>query len=543
MRWPLRGCSPSVEALLEEMNQHAEMGHVACAERCFQALRGQVPRWHLRLLHNTQIKACANAGQLREALMCFSRMQQEGVHASARTLGKLMSCAARGGHVSWTLRLLERLAPEVGLDAACLGSLIDALARSGRAQELSNLVEGLDLDRKAFGAAIKAFAEAGDPQQAAAWLLRMPSPDLEAFNTVLHAFARQGQVEEAEAWLRRAEEADLQPNEVSYTCVLDACAKAGDGAAAPRLLRRAQLAQVTPGAAMFGAAIDACASQGQLQEAEALLNEMQARGLPATLSSFNGLVKACSRAKKATQAEAWLQKAESAKLRPDAQMLNTVLSACAKAQDVQRCVHWLDNMQSRKVQPSAVAFTSAISACGRRAEHRQMAEEIWRRLSCAPVAPDQRLLGAVRQAYGPARAAELEKKAASAGGAGAESSSGGVYKCIHGPRVGPERVAIRSAPSATAAVLDTIHPGTLLRISEDLVPSPPESISQLSTERCWAAGRAWTMTSSGPAGAGLDRVERATRTANWPRWPKGLAPSRAVEIHRLRHEAATIRKS
>ena len=28
------------------------------------------------------------------------------------------------------------------------------------------------------------------------------------------------QVEEAEAWLRRAEEADLQPNEVSYTCVL-----------------------------------------------------------------------------------------------------------------------------------------------------------------------------------------------------------------------------------------------------------------------------------------------------------------------------------
>lgn len=35
------------------------------------------------------------------------------VHASARTLGKLMSCAARGGHVAWTLRLLERLAPEV----------------------------------------------------------------------------------------------------------------------------------------------------------------------------------------------------------------------------------------------------------------------------------------------------------------------------------------------------------------------------------------------------------------------------------------------
>ncbi|CAJ1376732.1 unnamed protein product, partial [Effrenium voratum] len=71
----------------------------------------------------------------------------------------------------------------------------------------------------------------------------------------------------------------------------------------------------------------------------------------------------------------------------------------------------------------------------------------------------------------------------------AESSSGGVYKCIHGPRV-----AIRSAPSATAAVLDTIHPGTLLRISEVL-----GGWARLDDDELWAR---WT--------------------ANWPRWPKGV---------------------
>ena len=33
---------------------------------------------------------------------------------------------------------------------------------------------------------------------------------------------------------------------------------------------------------------------------------------------------------------------------------------------------------------------------------------------------------------------------------------------------------------------------------------------------------------------------RFLRTANWPRWPKGLAPSRAVEINRRQHEAAAF---
>eukprot|EP00913_Durusdinium_trenchii_P017002 g15987.t1 len=44
-----------------------------------------------------------------------------------------------------------------------------------------------------------------------------------------------------------------------------------------------------------------------------------------------------------------------------------------------------------------------------------------------------------------------------------KAASGGIYRCIHAPRV-----AIRAAPSATAMVLDTIHPGTLIRVSEVL---------------------------------------------------------------------------
>lgn len=69
------------------------------------------------------------------------------------------------------------------------------------------------------------------------------------------------------------------------------------------------------------------------------------------------------------------------------------------------------------------------------------------------------------------------------------AASGGIYKCIHGPRV-----AIRAAPSPTAAVLDTIHPGTLIRISEVTA-----GWARVDDDELWAR---WT--------------------SNWPRLPKGV---------------------
>ena len=71
-----------------------------------------------------------------------------------------------------------------------------------------------------------------------------------------------------------------------------------------------------------------------------------------------------------------------------------------------------------------------------------------------------------------------------------KASSGGIYKCIHGPRV-----AIRAAPAATAAVLDTIHPGTLIRISEVV-----GGWARVDDDELWAR---WT--------------------SNWPRLPKGVS--------------------
>eukprot|EP00931_Biecheleriopsis_adriatica_P069399 TRINITY_DN43256_c0_g1_i1.p1 TRINITY_DN43256_c0_g1~~TRINITY_DN43256_c0_g1_i1.p1 ORF type:complete len:484 (+),score=104.94 TRINITY_DN43256_c0_g1_i1:25-1452(+) len=66
----------------------------------------------------------------------------------------------------------------------------------------------------------------------------------------------------------------------------------------------------------------------------------------------------------------------------------------------------------------------------------------------------------------------------------------GIYRCIHSPRV-----AIRATPSSTGAVLDTIHPGTLMRVSEIV----KGKWARLDDDEIWAR---WT--------------------TSWPRRPRGV---------------------
>ncbi|CAE8606831.1 unnamed protein product, partial [Polarella glacialis] len=66
----------------------------------------------------------------------------------------------------------------------------------------------------------------------------------------------------------------------------------------------------------------------------------------------------------------------------------------------------------------------------------------------------------------------------------------GIYRCVHGPRV-----AIRAAPSSSAAILDTIHPGDVLRVSEIIAPG----WARIDVDEVWAR---WT--------------------SPWPRLPRGV---------------------
>eukprot|EP00435_Cladocopium_sp_Y103_P075530 s27_g59.t1 len=231
--WPERsGLQDSFrdyEQLLDKMNQHAEVGDMAGAEKCLAPCLAAMPQKR-RMIHNTMLKACANAGSFRRAVLVFSKMLADGVTPSPRTFGKLLTCAARSGEGLWQQRLVQA-APEVlqvvqplvaqmqnktvampalqsRLDGCSRGALLDQLARQGQPSEALQLMQAtsMSLDQKSIGTMVTAFAKAAQAEEAARWLQKMSPPDLEAYNSVAHGFAKRGQVEEVEKWLKRAEE-------------------------------------------------------------------------------------------------------------------------------------------------------------------------------------------------------------------------------------------------------------------------------------------------------------------------------------------------
>lgn len=355
------------EKLFDKMNQHAEVGDIASAENCLAVCLAAMPQKR-RMIHNTMLKACANAGAFRRAVLVFSKMLADGVTPSPRTFGKLLTCAARSGEGRWQQRLMQ-VAPELSrLDGCSWGALLDQLARQGQTAEVLKLIQatGMSLDQKSIGTMVTAFAKAAQPEEAQQWLHKMSPPDLEAYNSVAHGFAKRGQVEEVEKWLKRAEDLSLDLSMVSYGCLVDACAKASSAQLALRALQRAKDAKLQPNAMTYNAAMDACAKCGNFAQAQEIFTTMQDQQM-VTMESVTSLVRASSRAKRPWQeSEALLcntQHSVASLPGADLRLLNCVVEACAKANAVDRCIFWLDEMKSKALAPNVISFTSALSGC------------------------------------------------------------------------------------------------------------------------------------------------------------------------------------
>lgn len=328
--------------MFDKMNQHAEVGDIASAEKCLARCLAAMPQKR-RMIHNTMLKACANAGAFRRAVLVFSKMLADGVTPSPRTFGKLLTCAARSGEGRWQQRLMQ-VAPELSrLDGCSWGALLDQLARQGQTAEALKLIQatGMSLDQKSIGTMVTAFAKAAQPEEAQQWLHKMSPPDLEAYNSVAHGFAKRGQVEEVEKWLKRAEDLSLDLSMVSYGCLVDACAKASSAQLALRALQRAKDAKLQPNAMTYNAAMDACAKCGNFAQAQEIFTTMQES--EALLCNTQHSVASLPGA--------------------DLRLLNCVVEACAKANAVDRCIFWLDEMNSKALAPNVISFTSALSGC------------------------------------------------------------------------------------------------------------------------------------------------------------------------------------
>ena len=218
------------------MNVCAEAGDIKSAETLFEQLKDRTPRNMQRMLFNTVIKACANAGDLTRAEQWQQRMEASGIAANAKHYGKLIEAAAKSGNVS---------AAEVWFQA---------------------------------------MNQSGLP------------PDIVQYNEMIDACAKAGKFEAAEKWLTRARDAELYIDMISYGAVIDACAKAGEVQVAKRLFWEAKNERLQPDMIAYNALTTVCGRNGDLSGALELLAVASQSCLQPDPITYTAAIRACDSA-------------------------------------------------------------------------------------------------------------------------------------------------------------------------------------------------------------------------------------------------------
>mmetsp|Transcript_15258 Transcript_15258/g.48864 ORF Transcript_15258/g.48864 Transcript_15258/m.48864 type:complete len:214 (+) Transcript_15258:61-702(+) len=155
------------KATLDKLNYLAETGDVKGSLGIFRSLQAKSPEKVTRMIWNTMLKACANAGDLTCATSIFNEMSKTDVKASMSTYGKMIETAAKGGKEAEARHWLQLL--------------------------------------KSSGYA----------------------PDIVIYSSLIDAAAKHGNVKAAEAWLSEMRAACSMPNEVTYSSLINAAEKKG----------------------------------------------------------------------------------------------------------------------------------------------------------------------------------------------------------------------------------------------------------------------------------------------------------------------------
>jgi len=160
---------------LERLNEMAEAGRLSEAHEILCGMDIESYDRKKRMVFNTAIKACANAGNFVAAELYYKAMLRMNIRPNAKTFGKLMEASAKAGNLpmakSW-LQEMQRagFAPsEVSINI-----MMDAAARAGDynsslyymrlGQEL-----GFELNTMGVNSIIDAAVRNGDRAAATAW--------------------------------------------------------------------------------------------------------------------------------------------------------------------------------------------------------------------------------------------------------------------------------------------------------------------------------------------------------------------------------------
>eukprot|EP00927_Polykrikos_kofoidii_P003949 TRINITY_DN11579_c1_g1_i1.p1 TRINITY_DN11579_c1_g1~~TRINITY_DN11579_c1_g1_i1.p1 ORF type:complete len:566 (+),score=75.13 TRINITY_DN11579_c1_g1_i1:91-1698(+) len=358
-----------------KLNECADRGDLRNAELVFSEIAADTPGHSIRLAFNTMLKACAHSGNFTKACEWYERMLFCGVTPNIKSFGKMIDAAAKSGNLAAARQWYGFALLNVG----------------GQCPDLLGLMM------------IDACAEAGLPEEAAAWLVRLKAADIPldviAYNSVLKAFARLDveAAEAAEVWLRKMCAACVVPNTISYNIIIDVNVRARRMTDAVQWYERLCAAGLRPTALSFSTLIRGFVQHAKADDAAAWLSKMSKAQIQPEAATYNAVMNAFATDGDHRGAIRWLHAMTAENVTPDLISYNTVLKALARAGRAEEAVGWLSKCEDARHVPSIISFTSAIGACSRAKPPRpDLSEYLYRRAAiagCIDVSTDAAVIG------------------------------------------------------------------------------------------------------------------------------------------------------
>eukprot|EP00439_Symbiodinium_sp_Y106_P006160 s4742_g1.t1 len=365
---------PSDTSHFAKLNELATQGEVTQAETVFRQLEDVSYSWKpssRRMLWNTMLKACANAGDSGAAEQLYQSMLSIRVEPNHKTFGKLIEAAAKS---------------EQPQEAAVW---LHEMLHCSFEPHLLN-----------YNELISAAANEHDLDSAKSWLWHLGEkrlqPNLVSYNSVLNAAAKKGDLNTCTAIYNTMQSAGVRPNAITFNTIISASARAESGVtAAGAWLGRMKSASVAPGAETYNALLDVAAKHQDVRAAEHFFRELLAEGWQPSAVSWRTLIAASTSSGEVQSARNALRAMSACKIQPDAvtyatllraeqrssispcarkQMpepsqedagivMNIVADAAAEAADVSGAEQVLFQFRTLGLQPDRFTYTAVIKAC------------------------------------------------------------------------------------------------------------------------------------------------------------------------------------
>lgn len=188
--------------------------------------------------------------RMQKAEEWYERMLSAGVTPDQETYAQLIAASVKSRDDStdkWFSKMMDSgLSPDSSVyKSLMMRSLIDR-DPIGVRQILDWMVlKGISIHRGSYNIAIRAFAEANEPEKAEEIYQRLlvagRYPDERTFSFLIEARAQQGSMEKARAWLNEMLKAKLRPGFRSYAALVKGFALKGDVERTKEFLQEVQL--------------------------------------------------------------------------------------------------------------------------------------------------------------------------------------------------------------------------------------------------------------------------------------------------------------